>query len=293
MSDNGNQQVIHEIQYSSQSKHTNELTNYQRYYKLSLITINLVFLIFSIILIALGSYALNSTANTLVGGTLPRGVIIIGITILFISLLGIIAAYRESRLLLAFYCAILILITLLLLGVAIAVYTQSKQTIALIGTAWIKQARPTSSSNSTLIFDNSAIIQTIQQTFRCCGLYDSTTQANPCIYTISCSNALQHSIQSTYYSAGACGIAFSILMVCCLAFIIILMNSIKNKQFMLQRRSIHSTYREHQQPGYCIELSRSGMNVINNNHQIINKPQRGNTMLYDQEDDNDQQFHSR
>jgi hypothetical protein len=65
---------------------------------MTLVVANIVFLIFGSVLCAVGGYASTSKAGALAGETLPHGIIALGVFIILLSLLGCLAAFKESRL---------------------------------------------------------------------------------------------------------------------------------------------------------------------------------------------------
>lgn len=71
-----------------------------------------------------GAYALNNQVGSLAGQTIPAGIIVLGVFILLVSLLGIVAAWKEYRVLLAIYFVLLLLFTIILFAVGIAVYVE-------------------------------------------------------------------------------------------------------------------------------------------------------------------------
>jgi len=76
---------------------TPELNKKQKCLKITILIANSIFLIFSFVLMGLGSVALKQNVGPLVGTTLPLGLVTLGVFIMFMSILGCVGAWRENR----------------------------------------------------------------------------------------------------------------------------------------------------------------------------------------------------
>jgi hypothetical protein len=85
------------FEFSSASAASPELSAAQNCFKMTLVVANIVFLIFGSVLCAVGAYAMQSKAGSLAGETLPQGIIAVGVFVILLSVLGCVAAFRESR----------------------------------------------------------------------------------------------------------------------------------------------------------------------------------------------------
>src|SRR3979409_1812665 len=93
--------------YSTKSSDPS-LNKSQKCFKYTLLLANLLFLIFGIVLMSVGSYAMNNTLAFIQGTTLPAGLIVLGVFIMLLSLLGAVSAWKESRGFLGLYFVLLL-----------------------------------------------------------------------------------------------------------------------------------------------------------------------------------------
>jgi len=195
--------------------------------------VNLLFLIFACVLCALGSYALNNQVAVLSGQTLPQGIVVIGAFLLILSLVGYVSAWKEIRIGLGIYFFFICILTIILFSVGIAVYVKKNEADVYITEAWVE------SSDDTR--------QSLQNAFWCCDLvqFNETCQTEqapagqPCLSPCdmpanapdapvsTCLPLMTSSFTNNFQTAGACGIAFSIIMVVCLLFTAYLMVGIR------------------------------------------------------------------
>jgi len=200
-----------------------ELSSLHKGLKIVLIIINVIFLIFGIVLISIGSYAYNNNSlGTLTGVTLPLGIVTLGVFILFVSVLGCLSAIRESRIFLGFYFFFLVLMTFLLLCVGLAVFVKKNDARSYINSGW------TSSSPD--------VRGSLQQLFGCCGLnYWNDTDAvwlycpTNLIANISCGDVIASDFEKQFNTVGTCGIVFAVLMTLCIMFVCCLIRGIQRK----------------------------------------------------------------
>lgn len=193
--------------------------------KLSLMVSNLVFLVFGLILLGVGSYALNHSLIS--GQTLPAGLITMGVFIVLLSIVGGISAWRESRIGLAVFLSFLLLISVILFGVSIAVYTHRANAAQYLAAGYI--------------YANNDLRVNIQNQLSCCGLYNysdayagapcpiSTNSTTSPYFHSTCLPLMVTSFTAAYTSAGGSGIAFSVLMLCDIVFVCCLLHGIRIK----------------------------------------------------------------
>jgi len=225
--------------FSSKNK-TPELSRATKCLKLTLIGSNILFLIFSCVLIGVGSVAYNSGVGPLTGATIPIGIIVLGVFIMLLSFLGLWGAWRESKAMLGCYWFWLFLLTLLLLAVGIGVYSQEGQAGYYIEQGWITTTPD--------------VQQTFQNTFACCGLYqfnDSFTPrqfrgqgyicpgtsyqliGTPPNTTVvngqACLLVMSQAFQNNFSKLAGTGVAFAVLMLIYLVIACILLQSIRKR----------------------------------------------------------------
>jgi len=198
----------------------------QMCFKYSLLAVNVLFLIFGAVLMSVGSYALNNQVGELAGQSIPTGLIVLGVFIMLLAMLGALAAWRESRAFLGFYFIFLLIFTIILFAVGIAVYVKKNDSAELIVEAW--NDSPTD------------VRQSLSAYVGCCGLYtfnDSVPAPYPCpagyadpATTPACLERMVDIFDHSFTTAGACGIAFSIIMLAGLGFVCYLMSGIRRKQ---------------------------------------------------------------
>jgi hypothetical protein len=187
-------------------------------FKIILLATNLVFLIFALVLIIAGAYALNSKANAFAGQSLPGGIIAVGVFTLLLSALGAVASWKESRFLLSIYFILLLCIVIIMFSIGVAILVNKGNSEKYIVDAW--NAAPPD------------LITAAQLDFSCCGLRttsDSTVQC-PSKYTGPCLPVLKSAWEKVYNVSGSIGLAFSIIMGVAIFLVISLMKGIKKFQ---------------------------------------------------------------
>jgi signal transduction histidine kinase len=203
-------------------------------FKIILLVSNLIFVIFSFILIGLSSYALNSQANALTGQTLPGGIIAMAVFMLVLAIIGACSAAKESRAGLAIYLIFLLVITIILFSIGIAVVVKKDEAAKYIEEGW-SYASPD-------------VRNAIQTNFGCCGLKivgenaggaDQTRCPDPQYMPVPtpCEPLLLADFKKYYNRAGGCGIAFAVLMAVVMLLVCFLMKGIKQFQ---QEKAAHS-----------------------------------------------------
>ncbi len=191
-------------------------------FKIILLASNLIFLIFGLVLIIAGAYALNSKANAFTGQSLPAGIIAVGVFTLFLSALGAIAAWRESRFLLGLYFVFLLCIVIVMFSIGVAIMVNKGNSEKYIVDAWF--AAPPD------------LISAAQLDFSCCGLRTVPDPPATCPAKFSgpCLPALKTAWEKAYHVSGSIGIAFSILMAVSMFIVLALMRGIK--KFQIEKR---------------------------------------------------------
>jgi len=195
-------------------------------FKYTILAINVLFLIFGCVLMGVGSYAVNNQVGALAGETVPVGLIVLGLFIMLLSLLGAWSAYKESRLALGIYFIFLLLLTIILFIVGISVYVKKDQSEYYIREGWYSA--------------DDDIRRTLQGVLDCCGLErfndtglgcpDSMGSNPDPATTPTCLSIMVGIFRDDFGTAGACGMAFSIIMLACVVFVCYLMSGIKRKQ---------------------------------------------------------------
>jgi hypothetical protein len=226
--------------------------------------------IFGSILCGVGAYAMQTKAGGLAGETLPSGIIVLGVFIILVSFVGCFAAYRESRLFLAVYFGFLLIFVIILMAVGIAVYAQKDSADKYMSQGWCKAQQ----------YNDLAVIRDIQNYFQCCGLnfyndsqgftdntVDSKATTYPGCYAyrdpsdqnyayiscptgldkttgLACLPILSSTFVSSYIAAGACAIAFAVIMSAGMVVVCVLMSGIKEKRHLEDIRKLHRKLRE-------------------------------------------------
>lgn len=228
-----------------------ELTKAQRIFRYAIMAFNVVVFIFACVLIGVGANAMNNNTADITGQTLPKGIIAVGVFFVIVSLLGAVATYKQNKPLLIIYFVIMLILTIIELAVGIAVYAAREQAIGWVTQGWANAMKSNGGP------DNSDTLKAIEQSFHCCGLNsapayaafsacpaDTYTAGNPNVILTSCQAKLNNAIQSTYYTAGSAAIAFAILMITGLVFIVLLIRGIAKKQHQQNIQLMHSNLRE-------------------------------------------------
>jgi len=202
-----------------------KLSGGQQCFKWTLLSVNLLFLIFGAVLMSVGSYAINNQIGALAGSTIPTGLIVLGVFIMLLAMLGAMSAWRESRAFLGIYFFFLLLFTIILFAVGIAVYVKRDDAQSLIREAWMDSPPDVRAS--------------MQNYVECCGLdtFNDTNGVQPCPPTagsdgsgVACMPKMVDIFKSSFTTAGACGIAFSVIMLAGLGFVCYLMSGIRRKR---------------------------------------------------------------
>lgn len=170
--------------------------------KKSLLVLNVIFLIFAIIVIAVGSYVVQSAVSAITTQGVPVGMIVMGTFLLVISIFGCIAAAKESRKLLGIYAVLLFLILLVQIIIAIVLLTNSKKADDYVRDGW---AGASASQQADL-----------QDSFGCCGLtnYNETLSPQTCKAenkNTPCLSKISSKFEDNYVALGAIALTFGIL----------------------------------------------------------------------------------
>ena len=210
---------------------------------------------------------MQTKAGGLAGETLPSGIIVLGVFIILVSFVGCFAAYRESRLFLAVYFGFLLIFVIILFAVGIAVYSQKDQADKYMSQGWC----------TAQAAGDFGVIRDIQNYFQCCGLNyynDSTYWVSGGSLTVAgcaslyppgtnfayiacpstlgvgptggmaCLPILSSTFASSYIAAGACAIAFAVIMCAGMVVVCVLMSGIKEKKHLEDIRKLHRKLRE-------------------------------------------------
>jgi len=244
-----------------------ELSGAQSAFKNILTCANLIFLIFGCVLCGVGGYAIGTEAGALAGQTLPQGIIVLGVFIILMSFLGCVSAYKESRLFLGVYFIFLLLFVIILGSIGIAVHVKKDNAPQYIEEGWCSALEDA---------DTSLILQDVQSHFLCCGLQsfnDSLASGIPgednfvpaaCPQNMQrknphyvpcpagltkaigqpCMPILESTFEHSYVTAGACAIAFAVIMAVFMVFVCVLMSGIKEKRHMEDMRKLHRKLRD-------------------------------------------------
>jgi len=214
-----------------------ELSGFHKCFRLVLIVVNIIFLIFGCVLMGVGSYAYNNHGiGAFTGVTLPLGIVTLGVFIMFLSFLGCLSAWRESKIFLAFYFFFLVLLTFLLLVVGIAVYAKKNDAGSYIDSGWNSSSDDVKSS--------------LQSFFWCCGLnaWNDSAAALPCPVstdqnspntTQPCGPILKNDFYQQFSTVGTCGIVFAILMSLCVALVCCLIRGIQQRNLKSDINELH------------------------------------------------------
>ena len=215
---------------SSSSSSLPSLSSAYLLLKALLMACNLLLVIFSIVLLALGSYALSSSINALSGVTLPAGLICLGVLILLLALVAAVSVWRESRLGLAVYLLVLLCLVLSLFSVSVAVVVQKDSASAYITRGW--QLSPPD------------VRQALEVEFACCGLTafpsNASSDCPPSLLVTIPANAtclplLTAVFSANYVQAGGCGIAFALVMAFIAGLVAALLQGIARRRAEVER----------------------------------------------------------
>jgi len=204
---------------------TPELTRATRCLKVTLIGANVLFLIFSCVLMGVGSVAMKQSVGPISGTEIPMGVIVLGIFIMFLSFVGCFGAWRESRWFLGIYFLCLMLLTILLFAVGLAVYSKREEAGAYMREGW------TLAPNDVRV--------SFQNQLHCCGLItpNDTLAGTPCPNVIlpngtdfaTCLPLMADLFRDSMQQLGGVAVAFAVLMFLGMIFVCVLMRGIRQK----------------------------------------------------------------
>eukprot|EP01103_Thecamoeba_quadrilineata_P016711 TRINITY_DN5660_c0_g1_i2.p1 TRINITY_DN5660_c0_g1~~TRINITY_DN5660_c0_g1_i2.p1 ORF type:complete len:204 (-),score=9.04 TRINITY_DN5660_c0_g1_i2:90-701(-) len=147
-----------------------------------LVVLNVIFLIFGAILIAIGSYAINNlnVISQLVNTGLPVGLIIIGVFVFILSFFGCCGASFHNRFMLLIY--VFILLGLMICQIALAVASSNQRDKF----QYQMKGKWDSLDNQTKLY--------FESKFSCCG-YSYPEEEPECVaqygFTTSCSTFLE------------------------------------------------------------------------------------------------------
>jgi len=206
---------------------TPELTRATRCLKVTLIGANVLFLIFSIVLMSVGTVASGGSIGGLSGTEIPTGIVVLGAFILILSLLGCLGAWKESRIFLGCYFFFLLVLTILLFAVGLAVYSKREQAGAYMFDGWN--------------FASPETRKTFQENLKCCGLvtFNDSYAYLPCPQNISinatdgtqvsCLPVMTNLFRDSMQQLGGVAVAFAVLMFLGMVFVCVLMRGIRQK----------------------------------------------------------------
>lgn len=146
-------------QYESASAFAKDLTGGQKFMKFVILGLNILYLIFGIVLCALGAAALSGYAASIAGASLPTGLIVIGAFLIVTAIIGGLSAWFEVRVGLAFYFGAMLLWTIILLAIGIAVLAAKSNLTTYLAKGWA--------------YADCGTQETIQTNFNCCGRYSN------------------------------------------------------------------------------------------------------------------------
>jgi len=191
-----------------------------------LIGMNCIFLIFAIVILAIGAYTLGADNPLYKETSLPAGIMFLGGVVLLLSLMGCFGALQENRIVLMVYAIILIIIILIQIVLAAVVLADRSSVQGLLRDQWL--ASP-------------CIVRSeVQLDYNCCGFdYYTTNQTEGLnCSTIKmtdwcppppvsgsgngCLQQLQSDIQSRLSLLGGFVITFAILQVFGVIFALVL-----------------------------------------------------------------------
>ena len=198
--------------YAARPKQLPPLRSAYKCLRILLLVFNLMVMIFGCILIGDAGLASQNVANSFVGETLPIGLTAIGAFTIILALVGALAAWRQSRVLLWTYNICLMLIVIVMFSLALAIYVKRNQMSTYVEQGW----------QST----SYAFRDTVQNELMCCGLkvYGQMAGAPdghgcphyppPPAHTVNvtCFEVIKSIFASNYKQLGGAGIAFAVLM---------------------------------------------------------------------------------
>ena len=123
--------------------------------KKTIVIINCFFILLGIIMIILGSAASSNQYAKITGDTVPTGILAIGVFILFMAFVGCVAAGRQSRVILVFYCVILSILIICQIAIGAAIYVKRSELPELLLKGW-----DSSSNDLKVVLQNNLV---------CCG----------------------------------------------------------------------------------------------------------------------------
>ena len=235
-----------------------DLSGGQKFMKYVIMGLSVLYLIFGCVLCAVGSYATTTQAAQLAGTSVAKGIIAVGVFLLVTALLGFLSAFYELRIGLLVFFVLMTIWTIILIAIGIAVYAEasSNNVRNLLASAW---AGLTVSSrvgietglsccntystdyviNSTypqgywLQYDTGAcpIIPCANVNFAGCSCSVNAQCTNSSLE--GCVDLMTSSLSSNLNTAGACGIAFSVIMAVGLVMTWFLMSGIRSKGYEL------------------------------------------------------------
>jgi len=177
---------------------------------------NLLFLLLSAVVIAIGYYLNRSDAGSFTKQQLGIGLMVLGGFTLLVSFLGCCGAMQRSRCFVKLYVIILLLLIIAQAAIGAFIVTEESKVDTLITDKW----------SDTDVAGRSDF----QNQFSCCGLFafNDTNAVQPCPNdsTLGCVQKLKSNLQSQYRLAGGIALAFALVEVFGLLFACILMRQL-------------------------------------------------------------------
>lgn len=184
-------------------------------YKALLILIDFVFLLASLALIGLGSWALADYVEGISGQNLAIGMIILGCVAFIIAFVGCLGAIKESRNALRCYAVMVLILMFIQLALGITAYVLRDDIPAYAESSW----------NNLDVSGK----EELEKLFHCCGWsgpYDNSSGLGDCAApeagTPGCQDAIVNAIEDSFLAIGitaiviACVELLVVLFSCCL-----------------------------------------------------------------------------
>lgn len=164
-----------------------------------LIAMNVLFLIFAVIILAVGAYALNAENPIYKESGLPTGIMVLGGLVLVLAFLGCFGALQENRVLLLLYAVLLVILIICQLAVAGVLLADRGSLEEYLKEQWAKASV--------------AVKKEVQDDFECCGLnsYNDANITCPRTASEACLPLLETEINNRVSLLGGLGIFFAVM----------------------------------------------------------------------------------
>lgn len=197
--------------------------------RISLIVMNIFFMILGTIIVGVGAYALNPSTSQIANKEIPAGAIVLGVFVILLSFLGCCGAKFNNRIVLCLYALVLVLLILIQIIVASVILANSDQAKSWLQDGW-EDADPIKRGNA-------------QKDFDCCGLrtYNDSFAVQPCpepkdptAAPQACLEKLENEINKRLNPLGAIVLTFAFLQISGVIFALCLRRNLNTQRYSIE-----------------------------------------------------------